>query len=320
MKLLPRKLTPGPAMLCLVLVLLTAGFSICLDRFFTYATFQVVLNQLPEVTFVAIGMTFVLIAGGIDLSVGAVMALSSASLGVLLAGRDWPVLAAVPAVLAGGLVLGSLNGLVTTGFRIASFIVTLGMMQVARGLALLMTGSRMQFIGNQLEPLVTSVPRLGVSPAFLLAGFAVITGQFVLSRTVFGRWCIALGANQRALHLSGVRTAVLRVWVFTICGGLAAVAGLVETARLSTGNPGGARGVELLAIAAAVIGGTSLSGGRGSVLRTFLGVLIIAVLQAGLSHAGAGEGTRSLITGLVTVSAVAFDRLRQHHDGDEESD
>lgn len=317
MKSTLQRLTSGPGMLLVVLAMLIAGFSLTLDRFATAATLQAVLNQIPEVTFVAVGMTFVLIAGGIDLSVGGLMTLTSAALGLLLAGQDWWAVLAIMAVLCAGVLLGALNGLVSVLGRIPSFIVTLGMMQAARGSALLISGSRTQFIGSRLDPLVMAIPGLGVSVAFLLAMTTILAGQYVLVRTVHGRHYVALGANPTALKLSGVRTAPLYVSVFMISGLLAAVAGVIETARLSAANPDGSRGVELLAIAAAVIGGTSLSGGRGSVFRTFLGVLIIAVLQTGLSHAGAGDGAKSLITGLVTVAAVAFDRFRQRDSDDE---
>ncbi|MFN9038176.1 MAG: ABC transporter permease, partial [Planctomyces sp.] len=174
----------------------------------------------------------------------------------------------------------------------------------------LATGSRPQFIGARVEWLSSAIPGAGVSPAFLAAALLVLLAHLTLTRTVFGRWCRALGDNESALRLSGVDCRPLRLMVFVLSGLCASAAGVIETSRLSTGDPGGARGFELLAIAAAVIGGTSLSGGRGSVLSTFLGVLIISVLQTGLAHAGAGEGLRYLITGTITVAAVAVDSLR----------
>lgn len=296
-----------------VLAALTAVFSCFLDRFFSPATLQSLLNQIPALTFVSVGMTFVLITGGIDLSAGSLIALTSASLGVLMVQYDWSLLTAVPAVLGIGLFAGLLNGTLSTLGRIPSFIVTLGMLQAARGAALLITGSRMQFIGAAVEPLAKPSPVTGISTAFLLAAACVLLAQFVLTRTVFGRHCVAVGANEQALRLSGINPSRLKIAVFLLSGACAAIAGVIETSRISTGDPGGARGFELLAIAAAVIGGTSLSGGRGSVLQTFLGVLIISVLQTGLAHAGAGEGLRYLITGSVTVGAVAFDAWRNRN-------
>ncbi len=293
--------------LLVVLVVLTAAFSLSLDRFLTAATLQSILNQIPALTFVSVGMTFVLITGGIDLSVGSLIALTSASLGMLMVKHQWSFAAAGLLVPGIGLLAGLLNGLISSYGRIPSFIVTLGMLQAARGVALLITGSRVQFIGAPVESLSRPLAAIGVSPAFLLSAVFMLLSQGLLTRTVFGRHCIAVGANEQALRLSGVQPARLKICVFLFSGLCASIAGVIETSRISSGDPGGARGLELLAIAAAVIGGTSLSGGRGSVLQTFLGVLIISVLQTGLAHAGAGEGVRYIITGSVTVVAVAFD-------------
>lgn len=293
--------------LLVVLAVLTVAFSLSLDRFLTAATLQSILNQIPALTFVSVGMTFVLITGGIDLSVGSLIALTSASLGMLMVKHQWSFAAAGLLVPGIGLLAGLLNGLISSYGRIPSFIVTLGMLQAARGVALLITGSRVQFIGAPVESLSRPLAAIGVSPAFLLSAVFMLLSQGLLTRTVFGRHCIAVGANEQALRLSGVQPARLKICVFLFSGLCASIAGVIETSRISTGDPGGARGLELLAIAAAVIGGTSLSGGRGSVLQTFLGVLIISVLQTGLAHAGAGEGVRYIITGSVTVAAVAFD-------------
>lgn len=305
-----RSLLAGQAALLLVLLLLTALFSVSLDRFFTFATLRAVLNQIPAITVVSTGMTFVLMTGAIDLSVGSVLALTSACLGLLMTKHQWGLPAAGTACLTAGLLSGLLSGSICTFARLPSFIVTLGVLQAARGLALLATGSRPQFIGARVEWLSSPIPGAGVSPAFLAAALLVLLAHLTLTRTVFGRWCRALGDNESALRLSGVDCRPLRLMVFVLSGLCASAAGVIETSRLSTGDPGGARGFELLAIAAAVIGGTSLSGGRGSVLSTFLGVLIISVLQTGLAHAGAGEGLRYLITGTITVASVAVDSLR----------
>jgi ribose transport system permease protein len=305
-----RATLAGQTVLVLVLVALTVLFSIGLDRFFTVATLRAVLNQIPAITVVSIGMTFVLITGAIDLSVGSVLALTSACLGLLMARHQLSLPAAAAAVLIVGILSGAVSGSLITFARLPSFIVTLGVLQATRGLALLATGSRPQYIGARVEWLSSPLSGIGISPAFLAAACFVFAAHFVLTQTVFGRWCRALGDNAVALSLSGVDIRPIRLAVFLLSGFCASAGGIIETSRLSTGDPGGARGFELLAIAAAVIGGTSLSGGRGSVLSTFLGVLIIAVLQTGLSHAGAGEGVRYLITGSITVAAVAADSLR----------
>lgn len=298
------------AALLAVLVLLVLVFSLTQDRFFTTPTLVSVLNQIPAITFAGIGMTFVLLTGGIDLSVGSVLALTSAVLGILMGTWHWPAGAAMPVALTVGMACGAISGGVTVAARIPSFIVTLGMLQVARGIALISTQSRPIFIGKAVEGLSSPLVAGGVSAAFLCALMSVGIGHFVLNHTTFGRYCIALGANEQALRLSGVDARWVRLAVFVLCGLCASIAGVIETSRLSTGSPGEARGFELLAIASAVIGGTSLSGGRGSVISTFFGVLIIAVLQQGLVHIGAGEGTKYIITGTVTVLAVCLDSWR----------
>ncbi|MFO0975110.1 MAG: ABC transporter permease [Planctomycetaceae bacterium] len=293
-----------------VLILLVLVFGLTLDRFLTLATLRSVLNQIPAITFAAVGMTYVLMTGGIDLSTGSVLALTSAAVGVMMAKWGWSLPVVIPAALLIGAACGSLNGAVTVAARIPSFIVTLGMLQAARGLALLSTQSRPVFIGRPVEWLAAPISGLGVSIAFLIAISAVVSGHVVLRQTVFGRYCTALGSNEQALKMSGVDARWIRVLVFLLSGLCASIAGIIETSRLSAGSPGEARGFELLAIASAVIGGTSLSGGRGSVVSTFLGVLIITVLQQGLAHAGAGEGTKYVITGTVTVLAVCLDSWR----------
>jgi ribose transport system permease protein len=149
-----------------------------------------------------------------------------------------------------------------------------------------------------------------LSPAFLIAIMAVIGGQFLLSRTVFGRYCVAIGTNAEAVRMSGIRSAPYSISVFVICGMLCGLAGLTHTSRLSTADPNAAIGIELAAIAACVIGGTSLMGGRGNVINSFLGVLIIAVLQTGLAQIGASDPMKQIVTGSVIVIAVILDAVR----------
>lgn len=294
-----------------VLLLMVVLFGVTQDRFFTLATLQSLLNQIPAMMFVSAGMTLVLITGGIDLSVGAVIALTSAILGVLMSQWHWSLAPAVTCALTAAAIAGTVNGLITITARVPSFIVTLGTLQVCRGIAIQLTQSRSQYIGSAIGGFTNHIPGLGLSSAFVVAIAFVAACHFLLTRTVFGRHCVAIGANEPAAKLSGIRIQHPRLAVFVLSAFCAGVAGVIETSRLQTGDPGGAKGFELLAIASAVIGGTSLSGGRGSMISTFLGVLIIAVLQTGLIHAGAGEGTKYIITGTVTILAVAADMFRR---------
>jgi ribose transport system permease protein len=293
------------------LAALVIFFSIATERFFSYDNFLVIANQMPPPVILAVGMTYVLIIAGIDLSVGSVLALSSAVLGVLMARLGLPLVVGVLAALAVGTLCGLVNGFVTIAWRLPSFIVTLGMLQIARGTTCLVTDSDTQYIGSRVGVLAdTKVCGVSVLPV-LLALALVIAAQLVLTRTVFGRHMIALGTNEEAVRLSGIDPRRIKLVVFVVCGLLAGVASVLETARLESADPNAGSGYELQAIAAVVIGGTSLMGGRGSVVRSFFGVLIIAVLGAGLVQIGAKEPTKQLVTGLVIVAAVILDYYRQ---------
>jgi ribose transport system permease protein len=293
-----------------VLLLLVVVFGVLSKGFLTASTMRSIANQIPDLTVIAVGMTFVLIVAGIDLSVGSVMAFSAAVLGVAMADGGWPLPAAAAACLAVGLVCGLFNGAVTVAWRIPSFIVTLGMLEMARGGAYLVTRSETKYIGPRIEILAEPLPRIGFSSAALTAVAVVVVGQLVLSCTLFGRYMTAIGHSEQVVRYSGIDPRPTKIAVFAAAGLLAALGGIFQTSRLSSADPNGGVGLELAAIAAVVIGGTSLMGGRGSVINSFLGVLIIAVLQTGLSQVGASEPTKRLITGAVIIVAVIADVYR----------
>lgn len=296
--------------LVLALVALIVIFGIKADNFLTQTTFRTIANQIPDATFIAVGMTFVLIIGGIDLSVGSVLALASAVLGICLDNWGWPLPVAIGVCLLVGLICGALNGLIVVRWTLPSFIVTLGMLEAARGAVYLVTHSRTVYLSGAIRAIASpETPTL--SPAFILALGVVVVGQLVLSYTVFGRYLIAIGTNEEAVRLSGIDPRPYKFGVFVLCSVLAAIAGVIYTSRLSAANPNAGIGLELGAIAAVVIGGTSLMGGRGSVVRSFLGVVIIAVLGAGLTQVGAQEYTKRLVTGCVIVAAVIVDQYRR---------
>lgn len=311
-----KRITSLPAVvtdylgMALALTGLIVFFGLRAENFFTLTTFRTIANQVPDITIVAVGMTFVLIIAGIDLSVGSVMALTGAVLGLCLVKFNLSLPVAIAACLLVGVLCGLLNGLVVVRWALPSFIVTLGMLEIARGAAYLITESRTVYIGGPVE-VVAEVSVLGLSLPFIVAVLIVAAGQLVLSRTVFGRYLIAIGTNEEAVRLSGINPGPLKLAVFVLCGLLTSVAAVIHTARLSSADPNAGTGLELAAIAAVVIGGTSLMGGRGSVVRSFFGVLIIAVLGTGLAHVGAQESTKRLITGCVIVAAVILDHYRQ---------
>jgi ribose transport system permease protein len=299
----------GAALALLVLI-----FGLATDHFLTPATFITLANQIPTALLVAVGMTFVLIVGGIDLSAGSVLALSGSVLGVCLVRLGLPLPVALSASLIAGLLCGSLNGFVTVRFDLPSFIVTLGMMEIARGAAYAVSSSQTVYIGAPVEWIAeTSV--LGLSLPIMLAVAVVALGQLVLSRTVFGRYVVAIGTNEEAVRLSGIDPRPVKGVVFAASGLLAALGAVLHSARLASADPNAGAGLELQAIASVVIGGTSLMGGRGSVVHSFFGVVIIAVLGTGLAQIGAQEPTKRFITGCVIVAAVIVDRLRHRGRG-----
>jgi len=297
------------ASLVLVLIGLVAFFSFKAGSFATAATLVTIANQIPSQVLVAIGVTFVLIAGEIDLSVGSVLGLSGAILGLLLVQFKWPLPAALAAALATGLACGAFNGFVTTWFKLPSFIVTLGALEIARGSTYWVTQSQTQYIGSQVES-IASTKFLGLSVTFIGALALVAVAQVVLSRTVFGRHVLAVGSNEQAARFSGIDPRPIKRAVFLASGLLAALAAIVDTSRFQSSDPNAGIGLELQAIAAVVIGGTSLMGGRGSVVSSLVGVAIIAVLGAGLAAMGVQDEVKRVVTGCVIIAAVILDRYR----------
>jgi ribose transport system permease protein len=198
---------------------------------------------------------------------------------------------------------------VTVRWRLPSFIVTLGMLEMARGGAHFLTQSQTQYIGSSIEG-IASTSLYGLSIPFLAAILIVAAGQAVLSRTIFGRYLIAIGTNEEAVRLSGIDPRPIKVAVFMLSGFFVALAAVIDTSRFQSANPNAGTGFELQAIAAVVIGGTSLMGGRGSAVRSLFGVLIMAVLNSGLAAVGAKDETKRLITGLVILAAVIVDHYR----------
>lgn len=293
-----------------VLAGMVALFSSLSEYFWSAETFITIANEIPALAVMAVGMTFVLIIAGIDLSVGSVMALAAATSAAAILQWGWTVPAAAALALATGLVCGTITGTISVAWRLPSFIVSLGMLEAVRGSAYVVTDSRTQYVGDAISWL--SAPFFGgISFAFLLAVVLVVVAQLVLSRTVFGRSVVGIGTNEEAMRLAGVDPRPIRIIVFAVTGLLAGLAGLMQSARLEAADPNAGTGMELQVIAAVVIGGTSLMGGRGSVVNTAFGVLIIAVLEAGLAQVGASEPSKRIITGIVIVAAVIVDTLRQ---------
>jgi ribose transport system permease protein len=299
----------------LILLAVLAGlvllFGLLRDSFFSAATLGSVANRLPALAVVATGMTLVMITGGIDLSVGSLLGFCGAAVGVMMADWQWGLALALPASIALGGLLGGTTGAVSVKLRLPSFIVSLGMLEIARGLAFLTTDSQTKYIGVGVEALGAPLGGLVLSPAFLISLLVVALGQTALSHTPLGRHWIAIGANREAALVSGVPVDRPRLLAHVLVGALTGLAAVFNCSRLGSADPNAGVGFELSAIAAVVVGGTSLMGGRGSVVKSFVGVLVIATLEAGLVQIGASEPMKRVVTGTVIVAAVLADTWRR---------
>jgi len=296
------------------LALMVILFSAFAPRFASLENLTNIFTQISINTVIAVGMTFVILLGGIDLSVGSVLALATVVGGLVITRETLspgPAIAlALVASMLVGMACGLFNGFVSERWRIHSFIVTLGMLNIARGAALQISNSRTIFSFPEAFNAAGSASVLGVPVIFVLAVGAVLAGRFILGRTVFGRMIYAIGNNEEAVRLSGHDASFYKVLAYTLCGGMVGLAAIMYMMRLSIASPILGGGFELNAIAAVVIGGTSMSGGKGSMVGTFLGACIMGVLNNGLLLLGMGDFARLMVTGLIIVVAVIIDKYR----------
>jgi ribose transport system permease protein len=298
-----------------VLLVVWGGLILLFGRlssgFLSTASLGAVANRIPALLLTATGMTLLMVTGGIDLSVGSVLGLCGAMVGVAMVDFGWGLTGAIFLSILLGCLIGGVNGLVSVKLRLPSFIVSLGMLEIARGLAFLATHSQTKYIGAAVEGIGIAIDGWVVSPAFVVALVVVALGQAMLSYTVLGRYLIAVGANREAASLSGVPVDRTRLWAHVILGALTGLAAVINCSRLGSADPNAGVGFELSVIAAVVVGGTSLLGGRGSVVKSLLGVLIVATLEAGLVQIGATEPVKRVVTGAVIVIAVFADTWRR---------
>jgi ribose transport system permease protein len=292
-----------------VLVALVIVFGVTTRNFASWTTARALANQAPDTLLVATGMTLVIVTGGIDLSVGSVMALSAAVFGLVLMGPVGSLPVAMVSAIVTGACAGLANGAISVRWRLPTFLVTLGMLEMARGATYLLTDSRTLYLGARVD-LVNRDLILGVGAPAILAVLVIASGQFMLTRMVFGRELLAVGTNSEAARLAGISPGRVRIAAFALSGALAGLAAIVQAGRLAAVDPNAGTGLELDAIAAVVIGGASLSGGRGSVVASALGALVILVLGAGLAQLGVQEPTRRLVTGAVIIAAAIVDHYR----------
>jgi len=298
----------------LALLLLVGVFSLLSPIFLTAGNITNIFTQISINVILAVGMTFVILVGGIDLSVGSVMAFCAVVAGTVMKLEGLETGVAITLALAASMGVGALcglaNGAISALWAIPSFIVTLGMLNIARGAALQWTQARSIYEFPDAFNNFGSAALLGVPAIFLVALALVALGWFVLNRTVFGRLIYAIGNNEEAVRLAGHDVRRIKVAAFVICGATVGVGAVIYMTRLTIASPISGIGFELNAIAAVIIGGTSLSGGRGSIVGTLLGACIIGVLANGLILIGMSDFLRQMVTGCVIILAVVLDAYR----------
>lgn len=324
-----RLLLEGRAFFALIAII--AVFSFLSPNYFTVSNFLIMSSQVAIYGILSIGMLLVILNGGIDLSVGSILALSGVCAGAMMQGvtLDFagvilypPVWAVVVLTLLVGAAVGALNGILIAFFKVPPFVATLGVMYVARGVALLMTnGLTYNNLRGSEDLGNTGFSWLGFNrlwgvpiSVIVLAVIAILTG-LMLSRSAFGRWLYASGGNERAAELSGVPVRRVKITVYTLSGMLSAVAGLVLASQLTSAGPTAGTTYELTAIAAVVIGGAALTGGRGNVRGTMLGAFVIGFLSAGLVIIGVSSYWQTVFTGAVIVLAVLLNSLQYGRGG-----
>jgi ribose transport system permease protein len=308
----------------IALFLLCLGLSLLSDKFLSVSNLWNVMRQISVNICISTGMTLIVLTAGIDLSVGSVLALCGAvTAGLLKNGIELPannlyigftILGAVVAGLLTGALLGAFNGWAITKFKVPPFVATLAMLTVARGFTMLWTqGFPISGLGDTFLYFGTGW-FLGIPVPVWISGIIVLAAVFVTEKTRLGRYIYAIGGNESASRLSGINVNQVKIIVYTIAGALAAVGGIMVTSRLDSAQPNAGISFELDSIAAVVIGGTSLSGGRGSILGTVQGAIIIGVLNNGLVLLNVSPFWQQVVKGLVILLAVIIDKSSSQND------
>jgi ribose transport system permease protein len=309
-----QKVLAFTALIALIIV-----FSLASPVFFTFSNINAILLATAVNGVLALGVTFVIITAGIDLSVGTVMTFSAVMAAVVAIQWQLPLPFAVLGGILAGSLAGFVNGFFVAKMKIPPFIATLGMLYATKGLALVISELRPIYFNDMPEFRLLAmgsvterlIPGLAIPNAVLVLFGAAIVANFILSKTVLGRYTYALGSNEEATRLSGVRVDVWKAAVYTLSGAFAGLGGVLMAARLNSAQPALGAGYELDAIAAVVIGGTSLSGGEGSIMGTVIGALIISVLTNGLRILSVPQEWQWVVTGAIVVLAVYLDILRR---------
>jgi ribose transport system permease protein len=288
------------------------------EKYLSAFNIRVVLSQTVIVAIGAIGMTLIIISGGIDLAVGSTIALTGVVTALGVNAGFGPVLSIVAGVAGGGIV-GLVNGLAITKLKVVPFIATLGMLGVARGSAKWIAGQQTVNVEptwiNDLVVTFPNPPWILFAPGVWIAIIFAVLMAIVLVRTVFGRRVFAIGSNEAAARACGISTTGLKIWIYSLAGLFFGLSGVMQMSRLRQGDPTVAAGTELDIIAAVVIGGGSLSGGKGTILGSMVGALIMAFLRNGCQQMGWANYVQEIIIGVIIVAAVAVDQLRTRGSG-----
>ncbi|MGO4250331.1 ABC transporter permease [Paenarthrobacter sp. RAF54_2] len=297
------------------LIVLVIFFGAINSRFLVPSNLSDILLSTVVIGLLALGATFVIITGGIDLSVGTGMSLCSVMTGVILTYLGLPLWAGVIGGILMGAVIGAVNGFLISFLKIPPFIATLATMLVAQGMALVVSGTKPIYFtsteGFANLALGKPIPGLVVPNAvFIFFAVAVLAG-LVMSKTLLGRYTFSIGSNEEATALSGINVRNWKLWIYTAAGAFTGLAGVIIAARLNSAQPGQGMGYELQAIAAVVIGGTSLAGGKGSIVGTVIGALIMSVLTNGLRIISVPQEWQNVAIGVVILVAVYLDMLRR---------
>jgi len=301
------------------LIVLLVAFSLASPNFLQFDNIVGILLATTVNGVLGLGVTFVIITGGIDLSIGTVMTLSAVMTGVVITNWQLPVPVGILGGLLAGTMAGLVNGVLIAKMKVPPFIATLGMLNVAKGLALVISGLRPIYFSdtpafNEMamgSVLASIIPGFEVPNLVLFLFGAAIIGSLVLKKTILGRYTFALGSNEEATRLSGVNVDGWKITVYAVCGLFSGLAGVLIAARLNSAQPSLGLGYELDAIAAAVIGGTSLSGGTGTILGTVIGAFIISILTNGLRILSVPQEWQTVVTGAIVVLAVYLDIVRR---------
>ncbi|MGD9939675.1 MAG: ABC transporter permease [Clostridia bacterium] len=294
------------------LILLIIIFTIASPNFFRTDNLIGILLATAVNGILAVGVTFIIITGGIDLSIGTVMTFGSVMAGVFITMWGLPIPLGILAGILAGALCGLINGFSIAKLKIPPFIATLGMMMVTKGLNLILSGVKpVYFVDTPDFAKIATMPVLGIPMGVVIFFGVALVASFILNKTILGRYAFAIGSNEEAARLSGINTDAWKMGIYALGGAFAGVAGLVMASRLQSAQPALGAGYELDAIAAAVIGGTSLSGGEGSILGTVIGAFIITVLTNGLRIMSVPQEWQMVVTGLIVIGAVYLDIMRR---------